>query len=67
MSQLVLSLMAATVSYGKTPIFEGLDLYIHAYDKISLVGKNGAGKTTLIKMITGDRELDGGERSTFFR
>lgn len=61
-SSLVLSVEDAAVSFGKTPLFEGLSFNIHRGDKISLVGKNGAGKTTLMKIISGDKELDSGTR-----
>ncbi|MCI5049926.1 MAG: ATP-binding cassette domain-containing protein, partial [Rickettsiales bacterium] len=50
------------VTFGKKPLFDGLDLTIHAYDRISLVGKNGAGKTTLMQLISGTKEQDGGKR-----
>lgn len=60
--QLILSLKNAMIQIASKPFFENLDMNIHERDKIALVGKNGAGKTTLMNLITGDRELDGGER-----
>lgn len=62
MSNLILSITDAYVTFGKIPLFEELSFNIHEGDKICLVGKNGAGKTTLMHMISGERELDGGER-----
>ncbi len=62
MSNLILSITDAYVTFGKVPLFDGLSFNIHEGDKICLVGKNGAGKTTLMHMISGERELDGGER-----
>jgi ATP-binding cassette subfamily F protein uup len=62
MPNLLISLQQATIGYGGKPLFENLDLNIHEGDKISLVGKNGAGKSTLMQMITGDKELDAGDR-----
>jgi ATP-binding cassette subfamily F protein uup len=59
---LLLSIRDAYVTFGGKPLFDGLSLNIHQGSKICLVGKNGAGKTTLMHMITGERELDGGER-----
>ncbi|MEM6603297.1 MAG: ATP-binding cassette domain-containing protein [Pseudomonadota bacterium] len=59
---LILSVREADVSYGDKPVFTSLGFNIHEGEKISLVGKNGAGKTTLMKIITGDRDLDTGER-----
>lgn len=35
------------------PVFDGLDLCIHAGTSVGIVGLNGAGKTTLIKLLTG--------------
>ncbi len=62
MSDLILSIEDAHVLIGGKPFFEDLTFHIHEGRKIALVGKNGAGKTTLMNMITGDRELDDGER-----
>jgi ATP-binding cassette subfamily F protein uup len=59
----LLSIQDAFVTFGRTPLFEGLSFNIHEGNKICLVGKNGAGKTTLMHMITGTRELDGGKRT----
>ncbi len=58
----MLSVHDAMVTFGGKPLFESLSFNIHDGDKICLVGRNGAGKTTLMHMITGTRELDGGER-----
>ena len=60
--ELVLSVKEAMVTFGGKPLFENLSFNLHQGDKICLVGKNGAGKSTLMQIITGDRELDGGER-----
>lgn len=60
--QLILSVRDALVSFGDVPIFKDLTFNIHEGSRISLVGKNGAGKSTLMNIITGDRDLDDGER-----
>lgn len=39
--------------YGKSVIYNGLNLQIPKVNTIGLVGPNGAGKTTLLKTITG--------------
>jgi ATPase subunit of ABC transporter with duplicated ATPase domains len=54
---LLLSIKDGSIIYGTTPFFENMDILIHEYSKISLVGRNGAGKTTLMNMITG-RKMD---------
>ena len=42
-----------TKSYGKAPIFQGLDFILARQQKVALVGKNGAGKTTLTRIFMG--------------
>lgn len=44
-----------TVEFGARPLFDELELFIGAGDKIGLVGKNGAGKSTLLKVILGEQ------------
>lgn len=60
--KLLLSVQDAIVTFGGKPLFNDLTFHIHQNERICLVGKNGAGKTTLMQLITGHRELDGGER-----
>lgn len=50
------------VTFGGKPLFENLSFNIHESDRICLVGRNGAGKSTLMRVITGEHELDSGER-----
>ncbi len=61
-SRLLLSVKEALVQYDKEPLFKDLSFNIHEGARIALVGKNGAGKSTLMNIITGRKELDGGER-----
>jgi ATP-binding cassette subfamily F protein uup len=61
-STLILSVQEGCVAFGEKTIFDGLAFNIHDGDKISLVGKNGSGKTTLMNIITGERDMDSGER-----
>lgn len=63
MSDIVLSLRNITAGHGM-PILKGLDLNIHAGDKLCLVGRNGCGKSTLLSVIQGTLPLDNGERFT---
>ena len=61
-SSLILSVQDGTIAFGEKTIFENMTFHIHEGDKICLVGKNGTGKSTLMNIITGDKELDSGER-----
>lgn len=58
----IITVKEALVTFGPKPLFEDLSFNIHENDKICLIGKNGAGKSTLMNIISGDYELDGGER-----
>ncbi len=42
---------------NQVPLFEGLDLTIHAGQKVALVGRNGVGKSTLFDLILGARGM----------
>jgi ATP-binding cassette subfamily B protein len=42
------------------PVFEGLDLNIHAGKSTAIVGVNGAGKTTLVKLLARLHDPTGG-------
>lgn len=61
-STLILSVREGSLSFGEKTIFHDLTFNIHEGDKICLVGRNGSGKTTLMNVVTGERDLDGGER-----
>jgi len=40
-------------SWGKRPIYEGLDLLVRRKERWAVLGINGAGKSTLLKLIVG--------------
>lgn len=61
-STLLLNVQEAAIRFGDKTVFENLSFNIREGDKICLIGKNGAGKSTLMNIITGQRELDDGER-----
>ncbi|RKU46208.1 hypothetical protein DL546_001869 [Coniochaeta pulveracea] len=39
-----------------TAVLQGIDLSIHAGDRISILGLNGAGKSTLIRLLVGESQ-----------
>ena len=43
-------------------LFQDIDLFIGARDRLALIGRNGAGKTTLMKLVAGSVEPDKGNR-----
>ena len=61
-STLILSVQEGSIAFGEKTIFDNLSFNIHEGDKICLVGKNGTGKSTLMNIITGERDMDSGER-----
>jgi len=61
-SSLILSVQEGSIAFGEKVIFEDLTFHIHEGDKVCLVGKNGSGKSTLMNIITGNKDLDSGER-----
>ncbi|MBN4075753.1 MAG: hypothetical protein COA71_13190 [SAR86 cluster bacterium] len=50
----IVTLNKAKVSYGDTVIFENIDLRIKPGEHTLLTGPNGSGKSTLLHLITGD-------------
>jgi branched-chain amino acid transport system ATP-binding protein len=41
------------VSYGSTPVLQGVSLTVQPGEMVSVIGRNGVGKTTLLKTIIG--------------
>ena len=58
----ILTLTDIAVTFGGTPLFEGIDGVIHGTDRLGLVGRNGSGKSTLLKLIAGLIQADAGTR-----
>ena len=47
----LVTLDAAAVGYGETPILSRLDIRMDPTDRIALLGRNGNGKTTLARLL----------------
>ena len=46
---------------GEAPVFEGLDLAVHAGEHVALMGASGSGKTALLALLAGLAMPDAGE------
>lgn len=49
------------LSFGGTPLFEGVTFTLAKGERAALVGRNGAGKSTLMRVVTGRFAPDSGE------
>lgn len=56
----VLDVLKVKASYGAHVIFKDLSLQVRKGEVVGLIGANGCGKTTLLKLITGEKQSDGG-------
>ncbi|THD81618.1 MAG: ABC transporter ATP-binding protein [Phenylobacterium sp.] len=59
----ILALKDVRLADGPVMLFDGVDLALDAGVRACLVGRNGAGKSTLLRILAGQIEPDGGERS----
>ena len=58
----LLALRDVRLTFGGTPLFEGVTTWVAKGDKTCLVGRNGSGKATLLKVLAGEIAPDSGER-----
>ncbi len=58
---MLVSLQDVGVSFGATPVLEGITAEIQENSRIGLIGANGAGKSTLLNTICGMQEYESGE------
>lgn len=57
----LITLTDVRLSFGGSPLFEGVTLALAKGERAALVGRNGAGKSTLMKIISERTEPDSGE------
>lgn len=57
----VLSMTEVRLSFGGTPLFEGVTFTLAKGERAALVGRNGAGKSTLMHLVTGKFAPDSGD------
>ena len=59
----ILALKDVRLADGPVMLFDGVDLALEAGVRACLVGRNGAGKSTLLRILAGEVQPDGGERT----
>ncbi|WP_033072978.1 ABC-F family ATP-binding cassette domain-containing protein [Sphingopyxis sp. MWB1] len=59
----ILSYEGLGLVQGSGWLFQDLDIYIGARDRLALIGRNGAGKTTLLKLLADRIDPDKGKRT----
>jgi ATP-binding cassette subfamily F protein uup len=57
----LLQLTDIELTFGGTPLLEGVDLSVSAGERIALVGRNGSGKSTLLRIAAGVVGRDKGD------
>lgn len=60
-AQIVLEARGVSLSYGETRAVRGVDLALHAGEKVALMGPSGSGKSTLLHCLAGVLRPDSGE------
>ena len=58
----LIQLTDITLTFGGTPLLEGVELSVAPGERVCLVGRNGSGKSTLLKIAAGLVEPDHGTR-----
>ncbi len=57
----MITLRKLTLARGGKPLLEGIDLTLHAGQKIGVIGPNGCGKSSLFALLLGDLHQEAGD------
>jgi ATP-binding cassette subfamily F protein uup len=58
----LIQLKDIALTFGGTPLLDGVELTVSAGERVCLVGRNGSGKSTLLRIAAGLTEPDSGTR-----
>jgi ABC transport system ATP-binding/permease protein len=58
----LIQLADISLTFGGTPLLDGVELSVSAGERVCLVGRNGSGKSTLLKIAAGLIDQDRGTR-----
>ena len=58
----LIQLKDIALTFGGTPLLDGVELSVSQGERVCLIGRNGSGKSTLLKIVAGLVEPDGGSR-----
>ena len=50
------------LTFGGTPLLNGVELSVSQGERVCLIGRNGSGKSTLLKIVAGLVDYDKGSR-----
>jgi ABC transport system ATP-binding/permease protein len=57
----LIGLSDVSISFGLTPLLNGVNLTVASGERIGLLGRNGTGKSTLLGIIAGELPPDSGD------
>ncbi len=58
----LIQLKDISLTFGGTPLLNGVELSVSQGERVCLIGRNGSGKSTLLKIVAGIVEPDKGSR-----